>query len=205
VADRLGAEVTFVEARSADRETLLERRQVDLVVAAYSITDERRELVDFAGPYFLAGQSVLVRRKNSDITGPTSLDDSDWDLCSVPGSTSATKVKQRFAIRVTLREFPTYGDCVEALQRGEVDAVTTDDVVLAGFTAARPEKLKVVGEPFSVERYGIGLHKGDPRQAEVTAALRRLVSDGTWQRVVQENLGKSRYRIPSPPEVLDRP
>ncbi|MBP2475424.1 glutamate transport system substrate-binding protein [Crossiella equi] len=199
--------ITFLEAKSADREPMLEQGKVDLVIATYSISDARKKKVDFAGPYFVAGQSLLVRKTTSDITGPESLDQSDWKLCSVQGSTPADKVKQSYAKSVTLRVFPSYSECLTAMENAEdpVDAVTTDDVILAGYAAAQPDKFKLVGKPFSQERYGVGLRKGDARQVQVTAALRKMVSDGSWKRYVEDNIGKSGYKIPEPPEVLDSP
>lgn len=210
VAKELGVHpgnVTFVEAQSAERETLLEQGKVDLVAATYSISDARKKKVDFAGPYFVAGQSLLVRKTTSDITGPESLNQSDWRLCSVKGSTPAEKVKQSYAKSVTLREFPSYPECLVALENADdpVDAVTTDDVILAGYAAGQPDKFKLVGKPFSQERYGVGLRKGDARRDKVTAALRKMVSDGSWKRSVEENIGKSGYKIPEPPAVLDSP
>src|SRR6185503_571148 len=107
--------------------------------------------VDFAGPYFVAGQSLLVRKTNGDITGPESLDYSDWKLCSVTGSTPAQKVKDSYARSVTLQEFSSYSECLSALERGDIDALTTDDVILAGYAAQQPDKFKLVGKPFSTE------------------------------------------------------
>ncbi|WP_199440684.1 glutamate ABC transporter substrate-binding protein [Umezawaea beigongshangensis] len=197
--------VTFVEARSEERENLLAQQKVDLVVASYSITEPRKRYVDFAGPYFTAGQALLVRRKNTDVTGPQSLDSPDWRLCSVIGSAAAHRVKNRWARSVTLKEVESYRECVDALRNGDVDAVTTDDVVLAGYVAAEPEKFKLVGPPFSQERYGIGLHRGDPRRAAVTRALRVAVEDGSWRRIMRENLSKSNFPIPPVPQILDSP
>jgi glutamate transport system substrate-binding protein len=204
VAAELGvteARLSFVEARPADREDLLERGEVDLVVATYSITPERSQRVDFAGPYFIAGQALLVRRQNSDITGPESLDHSDWRLCAVVGTTGAARIRADFAGRVSLRESASYQDCLRRLRLGEVDALTTDDVILAGYAAQQPDQFKVVGKPFSAERYGIGLRKGDPRRPKVNAALRRMINDGSWQASAGEHLGRSGYRIPPPPTV----
>jgi glutamate transport system substrate-binding protein len=208
VAERLGTDardITFVEARPADRETLLQQSKVDMVVATYSITDARKQLVDFAGPYFVAGQSLLVRRTNSDIDGPGSLNDSDWRLCSVAGSTPAETVRASYAASVTLDQRGSYRDCVDALLKGDIDAVTTDDVILAGYAAERPDRLKVVGKPFSVEKYGIGLHKGDGRRPKITEALRAMIADGSWQRFVTDSVGRSGYQVSVPPAVADNP
>ena len=154
-----------------------------MVVATYSITDARKEKVSFAGPYFIAGQDLLVRADDTSITGPDTLEGKK--LCSVTGSTSAQKVKDTYP-GVQLQEFATYSECLPALANKGVDALTTDDTILAGF-ASQPEyagKFKVVGKPFSEENYGIGLKKGDTATCEkVNAAiieddLGRLVAEG---------------------------
>ena len=197
VAKELGteaADITWVQAPSAQRETLIETGQVDMVVATYSITDARKEKVSFAGPYFIAGQDLLVRADDTTITGPDTLDGKK--LCSVTGSTSAQKVKDTYPA-VQLQEFATYSECLPALANGGVDALTTDDTILAGF-AAQPEyagKFKVVGKPFSEEKYGIGLKKGDTATCEkVNAAISKMVSDGSWQKAIDTNLGPAGYK-----------
>jgi glutamate transport system substrate-binding protein len=197
VAKELGtdaANITWVQAPSAQRENLIANGQVDLVVATYSITDARKEKVSFAGPYFVAGQDLLVRADDTSITGPESLEGKK--LCSVTGSTSAQKVKDTYP-GVQLQEFATYSECLPALASKGVDALTTDDTILAGF-AAQPEyagKFKVVGKPFSEENYGIGLKKGDTATCEkVNAAISKMVSDGSWQKALDANLGPAGYK-----------
>lgn len=191
-----GDKVTFKETPSAQRETAIQGGQVGLIFATYSITDARKEKVSFAGPYFIAGQDLLVKADNTDITGPDAMNGKT--LCSVTGSTPAEKIKSEYATTVKLFEQDTYSKCVEALVGGTVDAVTTDNVILAGF-AAQPQyagKLKVVGKPFSTERYGVGLKKGDTETCnKVNAALEKMVSDGSWQKAVDSNLGPSGFKV----------
>jgi glutamate transport system substrate-binding protein len=197
VADKLGTSadnITWVQAPSAQRETLIESGQVDLVVATYSITDERKQLVSFAGPYFVAGQDLLVRSDDDSIPGPESLDGKK--LCSVTGSTSAQNVADAVP-GVNLREFGTYSECVTALTSGGVDAVTTDDTILAGYASQEQYKgkLKVVGNTFSEENYGIGLKLGDTELCQqVTDAINKMIEDGTWQTIVDDNLGPAGYK-----------
>ena len=197
VAQKLGFaadKIDWIQAPSAQRETLISTGQVKLVVATYSITDTRKEKVSFAGPYFIAGQDLLVQASNTDITGPDTL--TGKKLCSVTGSTSATKVKEQVP-GVNLQEFGTYSECVAALAAGSIDAVTTDDTILAGYAAQAQYKgkLKVVGKPFSEERYGIGLKKGDTALCtKVTDAIKSMVSDGSWQQFVDNNLGPAGYK-----------
>lgn len=192
IAKELGFEadqITFKESPSPQRENLLQSGQVDMIVATYSITDTRKEKISFAGPYFVAGQGLLVQEGNTDITGPDTLDGKK--LCSVQGSTPAQKIKDEFASEVQLQEFDTYSKCVEQLAAGTIDAVTTDDIILAGF-AAQPQyagKLKVVGTTFSQENYGIGLPKGSDRCQKVTDAITKMISSGEWAKALEANTG----------------
>lgn len=193
--------IEFKEAPSPQRETLIENGEVDYIVATYSITDARKEKVDFAGPYFVAGQSLLVRADNTDITGPESLSGGKR-LCSVAGSTPAQNVKDTYAQDVQLQEFDTYSACVEALRNGAVDAVTTDDIILAGYAAQYPGQLKVVGEPFTEERYGIGLAKGDTESRnQLNDAIEEMIASGAWQAALESTVGPSGYPLPEPPQV----
>ncbi|MEU4740545.1 glutamate ABC transporter substrate-binding protein [Actinosynnema sp. NPDC023658] len=206
VAAQLGVDesgITWREARSADREKLITSGEVDFVVATYSITDKRKEQVSFAGPYFETGQGVLVRFTDGEITGPETLNGKK--LCSVTGSTSAQKVKEQFAQDVRLVEYGQYSDCVTALLAGNVDAVTTDEVILAGFVAENPELLKVVGTPFTTERYGIGLAKNDTRgRADVSAAIEKMVGSGEWRTALERNIGQAGVKLPEPPKVTEK-
>jgi glutamate transport system substrate-binding protein len=196
--------ITFKETISANRESFIEQGQVDIVVATYSITDERKEKVAFAGPYFVAGQSLLVQSDNTDITGPESLNNNK-KLCSVTGSTPAQKIKDEYAENVQLLEQPNYARCVEALLGGQVDAVTTDDIILAGFAAQNPGKLKVVGETFSEEKYGIGLKKDDKETRDkINDAIQKSFDDGSWKAALESTVGPSGYEIPAEPPTLER-
>ncbi len=197
VAKKLGYaadKIQFVQSPSAQRETLISTGQVKLVVATYSITDARKEKVSFAGPYFIAGQDLLVRADDTAITGKDSL--KGKKLCSVTGSTSAQKVKKDIP-DVNLQEFGTYSECVAALVSKGVDALTTDNTILAGYAsqAQYKGKLKVVGAPFSTENYGIGLKKGDTALCQkVTGAITAMISDGSWQKAVDTNLGPAGFK-----------
>jgi glutamate transport system substrate-binding protein len=197
VAKELGyTEVEFKESPSAQRETLLQSDQVKMIFATYSITDDRKQKVSFAGPYFIAGQDLLVKADNADITGPETLNGKK--LCSVTGSTSAKKVKDNYANTVQLQEYDTYSKCVEALNSGTIDAVTTDNVILAGFAAQDQYKgkLKVVGKPFSEERYGVGIKKGDTDLCgKVNAAIEKMISDKSWQKALDATVGESGFKV----------
>ena len=192
--------ISWVEADPANRENLLTSGAVDMVLSTYSITDERKQVVDFAGPYFTAHQDLLVRRNEDEITGPETLN--GRLLCSVTGTTSAALVKERFKGKIDLREYSRFSECVDALARSEVDAVTTDDVILAGF-AAEPQykgKLRVVGKGFSDENYGVGIKKGNTALVDqVNAALKEYIADGSWKAALDQTVRPSGYKIPAPP------
>ncbi|MEV6065909.1 glutamate ABC transporter substrate-binding protein [Nocardia sp. NPDC052001] len=204
VADKLGVKpenITFKEAPSAQRETLIQNGQVDFIAATYSITDKRKEKVDFAGPYYLTGQSLLVRSDNTDITGADSLN-GNKKLCSVKGSTPAQNVKDKYAKDVQLQEYDTYSLCVEALKSGSVDAVTTDDIILRGYAAQSPGALKVVGAPFTTEKYGIGVKKGDAEfRGKVNDAIEAMITSGAWKAALEKNFAGTGFEIPAPPQV----
>ncbi|RJQ77081.1 glutamate ABC transporter substrate-binding protein [Pseudonocardiaceae bacterium YIM PH 21723] len=193
VAGRLGErKIRWQEIRSADRETAIADGTVDLVVASYSITPERTEKIGFAGPYFLAGQALMVRADETRITGPETV--GTHTLCSVTGSTSAQKVRDGFAKNVRLSEVSSYSECVTGLVNGSVDAVTTDDVLLAGYAAWYPGKVKILGRTMTQERYGIGLRKDDHvLHRRVTEAVQKMISDGSWQRAIDRYISPSGY------------
>ena len=195
VAKKLGYsedEIVWKEAPSKQREAMLQNGDVDMILATYSITDERKNAVSFAGPYFVAGQDLLVRKNDHSINGPEDLNGKR--LCSVTGSTSAATVKEKFASEVQLMEQPGYAECATALFSGIVDAVTTDDIILAGLASASRGKLRVVGKPFTQEYYGVGIKKGDTALAKkINAAIAEMIKDGSWERAIADNTEGTSY------------
>ena len=195
VAQKLGYsedEIVWKEAPSKQREAMLQNGDVDMILATYSITDERKNAVSFAGPYFVAGQDLLVRKDDHSINGPEDLNGKR--LCSVTGSTSAATVKEKFASEVQLMEQPGYAECATALFSGIVDAVTTDDIILAGLASASRGKLRVVGKPFTQEYYGVGIKKGDTALAKkINAAITEMIKDGSWERAIADNTEGTSY------------
>ncbi|MGI5400740.1 glutamate ABC transporter substrate-binding protein [Streptomyces sp. CA-135486] len=204
VAKQLGykpSDIEWKEAKSADRETLLQRGDVDYIVASYSITPERQKKVDFAGPYLLAHQDVLIRADDNSIKKPEDLNNKK--LCSVTGSTSAQNVKTKIAPQAQLQEYGGYSECLTGLENKVIDALTTDDAILAGY-AAQPEfkgKFKLGGFKLSNENYGIGVEKGSDLKAKINTALEKMVQDGSWQEYVNKNLGPAGYKNEPAPKI----
>jgi glutamate transport system substrate-binding protein len=189
-------DVTWTETISANREPFLQKGQVDLVIASYSITADRQKVVGQAGPYYVTGQQLLVK-KDSDIS---SLDDvKGKEVCSVTGSTSLDQIEAKGA---TPRGFDTYSECVDQVLNGTVDAMTTDGAILLGYAAEHPDELKVVVDPFSEERYGVGYSKDHPEMCQwIVDTIKKAEDDGDWAKAFESTLGKSGVETPDPPAM----
>ena len=192
VAAKLGLaeeDVEFTETVSANREPFLQQGQVDMVVATYTINDKRDQVIDFAGPYFLAGQDILVKKGNPDnIAGPDDL--AGKTVCSVAGSTPAGYVEENIP-DAELVLVDAYTKCRDALQNGQVQAVTTDNVILSGYVDQAPEDFELVGEPFTEEPYGIGVPEGEEAFCEfVNETLAEAAEDGSLQDAFDATAGE---------------
>lgn len=200
IAAKLGFspdQIEFQAIQSANREQAIINGDIDFYVGTYSITDKRKEQIGFAGPYFIAGQDLLVAKDDTTITGPDTL--AGKRVCSVTGSTPIQKIKDEHP-EAQVVEFEKYSQCVDALLNGQADAVTTDDAILLGYAAQQPDELKVVGETFSTEKYGVGVAKEDTAFREkVNEILEAAVADGEWQAIYDETLGKSGSTAEAPP------
>ncbi|MEU1470847.1 glutamate ABC transporter substrate-binding protein [Streptomyces sp. NPDC005761] len=205
VAKELGYDaknIEFKETKSADRETAIERGDVKFIAASYSINDERLQKVDFAGPYLLAHQDILVRADDTSIKSPEDLNNKK--LCSVTGSTSAKNVKEKLAPKAQLQEYGGYSECLTGLENKVIDALTTDDSILAGYASqdAHKGKFKLAGFKMTNENYGIGLKKGDADlKKKINDALTKMVSDGSWEKAVTANFGPAGYKNEAAPKI----
>ncbi|SFQ33694.1 glutamate transport system substrate-binding protein [Amycolatopsis arida] len=203
VAAKLGFEPGTIEYKpvpSAGREQAIINGDVHYYVGTYTINDKRKEQVAFAGPYFVAGQGLLVREDNTDITGKDSLQGKT--VCSVTGSTPIQRVRDQ-NLTDKIVELQTYSQCVNQLVQGQVDAVTTDDAILKGYAAQEPDKFKVVGDTFSEEPYGIGMPKGDKAlRDKVNDILEESLQNGDWEKIYDATLGKS--GAPAEKPTIDR-
>jgi glutamate transport system substrate-binding protein len=201
VAAKLGIEegdIKWVETVSDNREPFLRNGTVDIVIASYSITDDRRQVVGQAGPYYVTGQQLLVAKDDNSIKGPDDL--GGKKVCSVEGSTSIKTVEEEYGAAPV--PFATYSECVQQLLSGSVDAVTTDGAILLGYAAENPDELKVVGKAFSEERYGIGFKHGDTEMCNfLNKTIKDSFEDGSWQEAFDSTLGEAGVEAPEPPTV----
>jgi glutamate transport system substrate-binding protein len=188
--------VTWEETISDNREPYLEAGRVDLVLATYSITDERREIVGQAGPYFITGQQILVAA-DSDITGIADL--AGEEVCSVSGSTSLENVEAEGAVGAPA---DTYSQCAEDVLNGSVEAMSTDGAILLGLAAQNEGELKVVGEEFSEERIGVGYSLEAPEMCEwINGVLEESYENGDWAAAFEATLGGDDVETPEPPAL----
>ncbi|MGW2059102.1 glutamate ABC transporter substrate-binding protein [Streptomyces sp. NPDC001937] len=191
--------IRFKTIASANRETALQNGQIDYYVGTYTINEMRKKLVGFAGPYFMAGQSLLVRTDEHDINGPQDL--AGRTVCSAAGSTPYQRIAADYP-KAILVSYDTYSICVDNLLTYQVDAVTTDDAILLGFAAKVPKELKVVGKPFSEEPYGIGVPRSDNAlRFALNDALEANEKNGNWKKAFEATLGLSGVPAPTPPPI----
>ncbi|MGY1712135.1 glutamate ABC transporter substrate-binding protein [Geodermatophilus sp. SYSU D00758] len=204
VAGELGIapeDIEWTETVSANREPFLQNGQVDMVVATYTINDQRKQVVDFAGPYYVAGQDIMVAAGNPEgIQGPEDL--AGKTVCSVEGSTPAQNIRDNYP-EANLVTYDVYSKCADDLANGNVQAVTTDNVILTGLVAGNPEGFELVGNPFTEEPYGIGVPKGDDEfRSFINDVLEEAYEDGRWAEAWERTAGAiTGEPAPEPPSV----
>jgi glutamate transport system substrate-binding protein len=203
IAGEMGVQasnIEWVEAVSANREPFIQQDKVDFVVATYTINDKRKQVVDFAGPYYEAGQDIMVAKGNPlGIAGPDDL--AGKKVCSVTGSTPAENIRTNYP-EADLTEFDVYSKCAEALKNGQVEAVTTDNVILLGLISQDQEAFELVGKPFTKEPYGIGVKKGDTQfRTFINDTLEKAFQDGRWLAAWDATAGKVATDKPTPPTI----
>ena len=202
VAAKLGIpadKITYTETPSKIREDVIVNKQVDMVVATYTINDARKQKVSFAGPYYVAGQDLMVKADNSAITGPDTLKAANARVCSVSGSTPAKNIT-KYVDGGNIVLFDVYSKCADALRNGQVEAVTTDNVILSGLVDSSQGAFKLVGKTFTKEPYGIGITKGDTKFCQfIDDALKGSASDGTYAAAWKATAGKVQTEVPQLP------
>jgi len=187
IAAELGVpdnKIKWEESVTKAREDHIVYGRVDLVIATYTINDARKERVRFAGPYYTAGQDILVLKGDTSITGPDTFKEGTKKVCSVTGSTPAKNIKTYLKDEATqLVLFDVYTKCLDALKKKTVDAVTTDNVILMGYVNSAPNDYALLGKPFTKEPYGIGVKKEDKQFCDwINDLLEKAFADGRYKK-----------------------
>ena len=196
-------QIEFTETVSANREPFIQNGQVDIVIATYTINDTRKQVVDSAGPYYEAGQDIMVASGNPEgIEGPDDL--AGLNVCSVEGSTPAENIRTNYP-EATLTLYDVYSKCADDLLNGNVDAVTTDNVILTGLVAGNPDAFELVGNPYTEEPYGIGLTLGDTEFRDfLNDTLEQSFEDGSWEAAWDATAGAITGEPAPEPPAVDR-
>ncbi|GHD31486.1 ABC transporter substrate-binding protein [Nocardiopsis kunsanensis] len=183
-------DVEMVGVTSVEREDKIIEGEVDMVVATYSITPERKTEVTFGGPYYVAKQDILVSADATDIETVRDLE--GLEVCQGEGSNSASRITEGLGIDATVSEAPSYSRCIDRLDDGSADAVSTDDLILAGYLAEDPSAYRFVNYPFTDEKYGVGLPYEDVEACEaVNKAINRMYQDGTAGELLEKWFGST--------------
>lgn len=200
-------DIKWVKTTSDHREEYIKQGKIDMAVATYTINDERRKQVSFAGPYYNAGQDIMVMKDNNKIKGPKSLKSIDGKVCSVKGSTSAENLRD-YVNDDKLVLFDAYQKCANAMRTGQVKAVSTDNAILLGLISKDQKKagngkghFKLVGNTFSDEPYGVGIKKGDVQFCKfIDKSLKKAAKDGSYKAAWKKTAGKFVDTVPKLPE-----
>jgi glutamate transport system substrate-binding protein len=198
VAERLGVKPKFIEAISDNRIPFLQDGTADLILSTMTINEERVGQIDFSDPYFIAKGRILVKKQNSEITGVDSL--AGNRVCTALGSTYEATIKDQ-APDAKLKLVDSYSECLELLQNGSVDAISTDDVILTGMII-QDDSLKLVGEELTQEPYGAGIKKGNTELVDfVNETFEAYKTDGRYEKTFQKWVGQYTGQKPEPPTM----
>jgi glutamate transport system substrate-binding protein len=197
--------IKWEESVTKAREDHIIHGRVDMVIATYTINAARKEKVAFAGPYYVAGQDILVAKGDTSITGPDSFKEGTKKVCSVTGSTPAKTIEQYVKDKAQIVLFDVYTKCLDALKKKQVDAVTTDNVILMGYVTQSPNDYQLVAKPFTKEPYGIGVKKDDTAFRNwINDQLDKIFADGRYKSAWNAN-GSIGEMAPIPTELkVDR-
>ena len=196
----IGKPATKLSLTTVDtREAMLQNGTVDAVFATYTITAARAQKVDFAGPYYSSGDAIMVKKDNTTIT---KVGDLNGKNVATEGNSTAAEAIKKFAPQAKVTLFQDDASCVAAVRQGRTDAYVLDQGILLGDATKVPD-VKVVGEPFTTEPYGIGVPKEHPEmKAFVNAWLQQIEAAGLWNRLYDATIGKVVVgSSPKPPAI----
>ena len=199
IAKRLGFaenDVRFVPVESGRQEEMITSGEVDLLVAFYPIRPDRKVVMDFAGPYYEAHQDILVRKGTNSIGDVRDLQTKQ--MCDIPDSGAWERITLERKVQPIHVTRDSWGECIELLRSGEVEAVSTIDAILAGYLREERARLEFVNAPFTDERIGIGVPKGDHATCEsINRAIAAMYEDGTMQRLFDKWFGETGLVTPN--------
>lgn len=185
LGDSSAYEITQVD--SSTRESVLQSDQVDAVFATYSITDSRKEVISFAGPYYTSQQGILVAAGNTEITGVDTL---AGKIVATQAGSTGPDILAEYAPEAEIQEFETDQEAITALAQGRVDAYVTDYTLQLSTMVKNPGVYNMAGDAFGpVDPYGIGLPKDSDGVEFVNAFLNKIIEDGTWEQLWKITLG----------------
>jgi ABC-type amino acid transport substrate-binding protein len=197
VAEKLGVEPKFIEAISDNRIPFLMDGTADLILSTMTINAERVQEIDFSEPYYIATGRILTKT-DSPIQGLEDL--AGRKVCTALGSTYEETIKEQ-APKADLRLVDSYSECLELIQNGAVDAVSTDDVILTGMII-QDDTLHMVGDELTTEPYGAGIKKGETEMVEVVnGVLEEMKQDGRWQEIYDKWVGQYVDEQQEPPTM----
>lgn len=198
--------ITWRESPSSTREALLQNGTVDMIVASYSITESRKPKVTFGGPYIIVPQDTMVRADDTSIQKVGDL--RGKRICLAEGSNSYRRIVDpppdgKLDLPAKLVPASNYSDCVRKLAENQLDAVSTENLALAGFAQNDPGRFRLLNDPITNEKWGVGLKKGDTETCEaVNRAIAEMWRDGTTTRLLRKWFGRADIKLPS---ALPRP
>jgi ABC-type amino acid transport substrate-binding protein len=197
LATKLGVKPKFIEAISDNRIPFLEKGTADVILSTMTINAERVEQIEFSDPYYIARGRVLVK-EGSPIKGVEDL--AGRKVCTALGSTYEENLKKQ-APKAKRSLVDSYSECLELIQNGAVDAVSTDDVILTGMII-QDDTLKLVGEELTQEPYGAGIKKGETEVQEfVNQTFDELKQDGRWKQFYERWVGRYTNQAQDPPTI----
>src|SRR5919107_987874 len=198
IAEALGVEPKFIEAISDNRIPFLQDGTADVILSTMTINEERVGQIEFSDPYYIAKGRILVKKDNSEITGVDTL--AGKNVCTALGSTYEATLKEQ-APEAKLKLVDSYSECLESLQNGSVDAISTDDVILTGMII-QDDSLKLVGDELSQEPYGAGIKKGNADLQEfVNGVFSEYKEDGRWAETYEKWVGQYTDTEAEPPDI----
>src|SRR5687767_2109096 len=198
IADKLGVKPKFIEAISDNRIPFLQDGTADVILSTMTINEERVGQIEFSDPYFIAKGRILTKKDNSEIKGVDDL--AGKNVCTALGSTYEATLKKQ-APDAKLKLVDSYSECLESLQNGSVDAISTDDVILTGMII-QDDSLHLVGDELTQEPYGAGIKKGNTELRDfVNQVFEEYKSDGRYDKTYEKWVGQYTDTEAEPPDM----